>query len=67
MKLEYIDATSDDFVESLLPWQELGLQETASGYGLRLTTSYKVPYKGRLYRVYASCVSNVASHWIKSL
>ncbi len=47
-----------------LGWHLQGLQQTASGYGRRLTTRYKVRHEGRLYRVYATCISNVASNWI---
>jgi len=47
-----------------LPFHEAGLSETASGYGLRLTSPYKVEHNGRLYRVYNTCVSNVSSSWI---
>lgn len=52
-----------------LAWQERGLQQTASGYGRKLTTEWKIHYAsspltvGRLYRIYATCFSNVASHW----
>lgn len=51
-------------VDCPLWWHTLGLQQTESGYGLKLTTRYKIEYRGRLYRIYASCVSNVASHFI---
>ncbi len=54
----------EDLVESPLIWQKLGLQETASGYGNKLTTKYKVKYQGRMRRVYAVCYSNVASYYI---
>lgn len=47
-------------------WQEQGLQETATGYGSKLTSPYKVFFLGRWYRVYYTCHSNVASHWIKA-
>lgn len=49
---------------SPLWWHLQGLQQTASGFGRRLTTRYKVQHNGRLYRVYATCISNVASNWI---
>jgi hypothetical protein len=39
-------------------WQERGLQQTASGYGRKLLTQYKVHYKGRWRRVYCCCISN---------
>lgn len=34
------------------------------GYGMRITTDKKVEFKGRWYRVYATCFSNCASYWI---
>lgn len=45
-------------------WQNEGLQQTATGYGSKLTTEYKVKFLGRWYRVYATCHSNAASYWI---
>ena len=56
--------TEKDLVESLLDWQKRGLQETASGYGKKLTTRYKVKYQSRMRRVYAICYSNLASYYI---
>ena len=54
----------EDLVAYPLDWQKRGLQETASGYGKKLTTRYKVKYQGRMRRVYAVCYSNVASYYI---
>jgi hypothetical protein len=34
------------------------------GYGSKITTDYIVRFGGRVYRVYAVCHSNVASHYI---
>ena len=63
--IQYAQGVSmDDRVESPLWWHKEGLRQTATGYGSKLTTRYKVPYNGRLYRVYAICHSNVASHYI---
>lgn len=47
-------------------WQKQGLQQTATGYGRKLTTEYmlRVPDSPRPYRVYAVCFSNVASFYI---
>ncbi len=64
MKLNYVPSDAE-VIESFLSWQKQGLQETASGYGSRLTTTKKVKYNNRWYRVYATCYSNVASCWIK--
>ena len=54
----------DVFIDAPLWWHDAGLSETASGYGTKLTTRYKHKHNGRLYRVYATCISNVASYWI---
>lgn len=45
-------------------WQEKGLRQTASGYGRKLTTPYKVDYMGKKRRVYARCISNVSSLYV---
>jgi hypothetical protein len=58
----YFDTTKD-LVECMLPWQKKGLQETSTGYGGKLTSSYKIQYCGKLYRLYVTCYSNCASHW----
>lgn len=34
---------------------------SATGYGSKIPTSYRVAYEGRLYRVYCACWSNVGS------
>lgn len=47
-----------------LPWQKLGLQQTASGYGRKLTTSNCVYLRGRKHRVYVTQISNAGSTWI---
>jgi hypothetical protein len=49
-----------------LPWQEQGLQETASGYGAKLTTVWKARFDGRLYRVYCTIYSNNGTCWFVS-
>jgi hypothetical protein len=47
-------------------WQNQGLQQTATGYGRKLTTEYMLhlPDSKRPYRVYAVCFSNCASFYI---
>jgi len=56
--------TRDDNGETLnahyvpLWYHEQGLSQTASGYGKKLKTVYKVENKNRLYRVYTDVVSN---------
>ena len=56
--------TESQLIYSPLWWHERGLQQTASGYGRKLTTPYKVEHNGRLYRVYCICFSNSGSLYI---
>ena len=56
--------TNSVLVSTHLPWQLLGLQQTATGYGNKLTTIYKTAHNGRMYRVYAVCWSNSATFYI---
>lgn len=65
MNIEYLP-NNITMKDSPLWWHKQGLTQTVTGYGLKLTTRYKVAFKGRWYRVYATCISNVASHWIMS-
>jgi hypothetical protein len=57
----YLDTS--ELQDAPLWWHEKGLSQTASGYGRKLTTSHKISYNGKLYRIYATCISNVASLW----
>ena len=47
-------------------WQKQGLQQTATGYGRKLTTVFilHLPNLPRAYRVSAICISNAASFYI---
>ncbi len=58
-----IYADSADLVDSQPDWMKRGLQQTASGYGKQLNTGRKINFNGKLYRLYATCFSNVASIW----
>lgn len=53
----------EELLDAPLPWQRMGLQQTASGYGAKLTTNWKINFNGKLYRVYATCYGNAASNW----
>lgn len=53
----------EDLVECPLDWQKLGLQQTASGYGRKLTTSRKINFNKKFYRIYCTQFSNAGSHW----
>lgn len=46
-----------------LDWQRRGLQQTASGYGKRLTSRYKIHFEGKLRRIYFTQFSNAGSAW----
>lgn len=61
-----IYADRDDLVDAPLWWHTKGLQQTASGYGRKLTTRYKISFEGRLYRVYCTCFSNSGTLWFKT-
>lgn len=55
----------EDLVLCELDWQKRGLQQTASGYGAKLTGRYKISFNGRLYRIYHTCYGNSSSPWFK--
>lgn len=56
-------ASREELIDAPLWWQERGLQQTASGYGSKLTSSYKIRFGGRDYRLYVTCYSNAGSTW----
>lgn len=60
----YIDATREELLYSPTDWQKRGLQETATGYGSKLTTVHKISLDGKLYRVYCCCYSNAGTCYI---
>jgi hypothetical protein len=45
-------------------WHTAGLTQTATGYGKKITTPYKVPIGKRKYRVYLTQHSNAGTLWI---
>jgi len=56
--------TESHLIYSPLWWHEQGRMQTATGYGKKLTTPYKVEHNGRLYRVYCACFSNSGTLYI---
>lgn len=46
-------------------WMRQGLQQTASGYGLRLNSGLMIRYRRRVYRIYITQISNAGSAWFK--
>lgn len=51
-------------LDSPLWWHKLGLQQTASGYGSKLTNSFKTWFQGRWRRVYTMCWSDSGTCYI---
>jgi hypothetical protein len=64
MNIQYVDYKAEDIVTKLLPWQQQGLQETATGYGSKLTTTKMLRINNKLYRIYCICYSNSGSCYI---
>lgn len=54
-----------EIIERPLPWQSQGLQQTATGYGRKLTTPYMVRVGRYWRRVYNTCFSNSGTLWIQ--
>lgn len=48
----------------LLDWQKTGLSYTASGYGAKIPTQYKVFYNNKWRRVYCKIYSNIGTCFI---
>lgn len=62
-----VDYLEGDYqlIDKPLAWQLRGLQETATGYGAKLTSGRVVRLAdGRERRVYVTCYSNNCSAWI---
>lgn len=58
-----ITEDNSDLLLAPLEWQKRGLQQTASGYGVKLTSPYKINFNGKLYRIYTACYSNSGSNY----
>lgn len=58
----------DELVDAPLWYHKKGLQQTASGYGSKLTSRYKINFNGKYYRLYTTIYSNSGyyrSTWFK--
>lgn len=53
-----LHADREDLIEDFPAWMKRGLQQTASGYGRKLNTGYKISFEGRKYRLYCHIFSN---------
>jgi hypothetical protein len=58
-----IYAERKDLIDAPLDWQKMGLQQTSSGYGRKLTMREKIHFEGKQYRLYCTCFSNSGSVW----
>ena len=58
--------TNVETKEDYLPWQARGLTYTASGYGHKIPTTYKVKHNNRWKRVYCRLYSNSGMLYIIS-
>lgn len=59
-----IDATREDLIDSPMWYHLKGLMQTATGYGSKLNSGYKIKLNNRLYRVYTTIWSNSGTNWI---
>lgn len=59
-----IKATTAALIYAPLLHHTRGLMQTATGYGSKLATPYKLRIGRRAYRVYSRCFSNVSSEYI---
>jgi hypothetical protein len=53
-------------IEDPLWWQEAGLSFTATGYGSRIPTVYKMYYNSRWHRVFHMIYSNSGTTYIET-
>ncbi len=53
-----------DTIEAPMYHHINNLSYTASGYGSKLPTRYKIKYNNRWYRVYSICHSNVSTEYV---
>ena len=59
-----ISCDKEDLIDNPLWFHVQGLQETASGYGKKLTTRYMIHYNGKKRRIYCACFSNAGTCYI---
>lgn len=60
-----ISCLKSELVDAPPEWMKRGLQETASGYGKRLNSGYKIHFGGKLRRIYVTIFSNSGTCWFK--
>lgn len=55
---------SENLIYDPLEWQKKGLMQTATGYGRKLTSTYKIKIENRFYRIYTCIFSNVGTSFV---
>ena len=63
---DHIVCLKTELADSPLWWHKRGLQQTASGYGSKLTTRWRINFLGRVYRVYCTCFGNAGTCWFNT-
>lgn len=66
VSINRLSVKREHLIIAQLSWQKRGLQQTQTGYGNKLTTSYKLCFDGIVYRVYSICHSNCSSEYIQT-
>lgn len=51
-------------IDAPLWWHDAGLCKTASGYGKKIESRYKVFFQGKKRRIYSDCFGNSGSNYI---
>lgn len=64
--IKSIELNDDNAVYSPLWYHKRGLMQTASGYGRKLVTEWKIEYNNRLYRIYLCIFSNSGTLYIRT-
>ena len=62
---DYLETTETECKKEPLQWQKRGLQYTATGYGRRIPTEWKVKHNNRWKRVYCCIYSNSGACYIE--
>jgi len=64
--MKSIQFEEKDVIEVPLWYHKRGLYQTASGYGQKLVTHWKIRWNKKLYRVYCCIFSNSGTNYIIS-
>jgi len=62
--MDRIEISANLLIHDETEWQKRGLSQTASGYGAKLMTRWKVMHKGKFRRIYAINYGNSGSTFI---